>query len=222
MSTRSDLVPFSDKEVKFEMMDQYRSASQVYDSPSKEPWIKRWFGPLTSGGFRASLLTLCSSMIGVGFLTLPEIGKNNGLFPMIGFITLSAFISGFANWQIGRGFRYTEGKTYSKIVARVDGRVSSLINMVFLFFYVYVSAGAYYIFGRSALIQGAKFAMSVVNNLNIRPKWAENDNDFMDYFIIGTFAICFLGSLPSKITALRYFTFITAIINLFLGAVNRN
>lgn len=61
--------------------------------------------------------------------------------------------------------------------------------------------------------------MSVVDSLDIRPKWVENDNDFMDYFIIVTFGVCFLGSLPSKITALRYFTFITAVINLFLGAV---
>lgn len=100
------------------------------------------------GGFRSSLLTLCSSMIGVGFLTLPVIGKNNGLYPMIGLILLAAFISCFANWQIGRGFRATGGKTYSKIVARVDGRVSGLVSMIFLFFYVYVSAGAYYVFGK--------------------------------------------------------------------------
>jgi amino acid permease len=117
------------------------------DEKAERPCADRYFGPLTPGGFRSSLLTLCSSMIGVGFLTLPEIGKNSGLYPMIGFILLSAFISVFANWQIGRGFRATEGKTYSKIVAKVDGRVSSLINMIFLFLYVYVSAGAYYVFG---------------------------------------------------------------------------
>lgn len=92
-------------------------------------------------------------MIGVGFLTLPEIGRKSGLHIMLGFILLSAFISCFANWQIGRGFRATEAKTYSKIVAKIDGRVSSLITMVFLFLYVYVSAGAYYIFGKLELIR---------------------------------------------------------------------
>ncbi len=117
------------------------------DRPSDAPWTQRLFGSLTAGGYRSSLLTLCSSMIGVGFLTLPEIGKNSGLYPMIGFILTAAFISCFANWQIGRGFRATGGKTYSKIVARVDGRTSALINMIFLLLYVYVSAGAYYVFG---------------------------------------------------------------------------
>lgn len=114
----------------------------------------RWFGPLTPGGFRSSLLTLCSSMIGVGFLTLPQIGVYSGLYAMIGFILLSAFISCFANWQLGRGFRATEGKTYSKIVGRIDGRVSSLITLIFLFLYVYVSAGAYYVFGTVFLQRG--------------------------------------------------------------------
>jgi amino acid permease len=117
------------------------------ESRTTKPFSQRWFGPMQPGGFRGSLLTLCSSMIGVGFLTLPEIGKKNGLVPMVGFILVSAFISVFANWQIGRGFRHTQGKTYSKIVARIDSRTSSLVNMVFLFLYVYVSAGAYYIFG---------------------------------------------------------------------------
>lgn len=116
--------------------------------PDEKSLVQRWFGPLTPGGFRSSLLTLCSSMIGVGFLTLPVIGKNSGLYPMIALILLSAGISLIANVQISRGFRFTQGKTYSKIVARVDGRLSAVINMIFLLFYVYVSAGAYYVFGR--------------------------------------------------------------------------
>lgn len=116
--------------------------------PDEKSLAQRWFGPLTPGGFRSSLLTLCSSMIGVGFLTLPVIGKNSGLYPMIGLILLSAGISLFANVQISRGYRFTQGKTYSKIVARVDGRLSAVVNMIFLLLYVYVSAGAYYVFGR--------------------------------------------------------------------------
>ena len=67
---------------------------------------------------------------------------------------------------------------------------------------------------------GANFARSVVDNLNIRPEWAEKDDDFMTYFILFFYILCFLGSLPSKITALRYFTFITAVINLYLGVVD--
>ena len=117
------------------------------EEPVKKSCGNRWFGPMSVGGFRASLLTLCSSMIGIGFMTLPVLGKNSGLFPMLVLIFIAASISCFANWQIGRGFRATQGKTYSKILARIDGRTSALVSMIFLLLYVYVSAGAYYIFG---------------------------------------------------------------------------
>ena len=201
-------------------MDDYRQAEGSLSVRNDVPLFKRWFGPLHPGGFRSSLLTLCSSMIGVGFLTLPVIGKKSGLYAMLFFIVLASLVSVFANWQLGRGFRATEGKTYSKIVARVDGRTSSLVTMIFLFMYVYVSAGAYYVFGSISVTPGAKFAMSFIDNWNIRPDFLKDDNKFANYFIIGLFFVCFLGSLPSKITALRYFTFVTAIINLVLGGVN--
>ena len=66
---------------------------------------------------------------------------------------------------------------------------------------------------------GAQFAWNVFIKMDWKPDWIKNENEFSDYFILIFFVICFLGSLPSKIAALRYFTFITAIINLLLGAV---
>ena len=67
--------------------------------------LNRWFGPLTNGkllmtlgSFRSSLLTLVASMIGVGFLTLPNIGKYNGSAAIVFFVFLSAGISAFANF----------------------------------------------------------------------------------------------------------------------------
>lgn len=68
-------------------------------------------------------------------------------------------------------------------------------------------------------ITGAKFGMSLIDNWNIRPKFLKDDNKCANFFIIGLFSISYLGSLPSKIAALRYFTFVTAIINLLLGGV---
>jgi hypothetical protein len=67
--------------------------------------------------------------------------------------------------------------------------------------------------------KGAKFGWSVVTNLGLLPSWIKNEDEFANYFIIFFFFICFFGSLPSKIAALRYFTFITAIINLFLSGL---
>lgn len=71
----------------------------------------------------------------------------------------------------------------------------------------------------SSIYLGAKFAYSVLDNLDQLPDWAKDESTFDNYFIIVFFVICYLGSLPTKIAALRYFTFITAIINLYLGVV---
>lgn len=114
----------------------------------QRPLMQRWFGPIKTGSFRGSALTLISSMIGVGFMTLPVIGKNNGLYSILFFIMVSAVVSWFANLQIGRGFRHSYGKTYAEIVERINGPKLSLIALMFLFLYVYASAGGYYIFGK--------------------------------------------------------------------------
>lgn len=59
-----------------------------------------------------------------------------------------------------------------------------------------------------------------MESLGLTPDFLKGDeNKFANYFIVIFFVICFAGSLPSKIAALRYFTFLTAIINLYLGAV---
>jgi large-conductance mechanosensitive channel len=66
---------------------------------------------------------------------------------------------------------------------------------------------------------GAKFAWAALDSLEINQGWGITEDDFTNYFIIGSFVCCFAGSLPKKITVLRYFTFITAVINLLLGAL---
>ena len=121
---------------------------------SERSLTERWFGAMSPGGFRSSLFTLCSAMIGVGFLTLPQIGKENGLFPMIFLIVFAGMVSMIGNFMLGRAFRITKGKTYSQISAKVIGRKSSLLILIFLYLYVTVSSGAYYVFGTIFLRRG--------------------------------------------------------------------
>lgn len=128
------------------MVDQQDEQNQSPEKSKSPCWGA--FNPLQGGDFRASLLTLCSSMVGVGFLTLPEIGKQNGLIPMIFMVFFSAFISCFANLQLARGFSVTKGKCYTRIITLIAGRKYGMTNLVFLFFYVWVSAGACYMFGK--------------------------------------------------------------------------
>jgi len=114
----------------------------------QRPFMQRWFGPIKSGSFRGSMLTLVSSMIGVGFLTLPVIGKYNGSISIIFFILLSMGISCFANILIGRGFQHSYGKNYPEIIERINGPKLSLLALIFLFLYVFASSGSYFIFGK--------------------------------------------------------------------------
>lgn len=85
-------------------------------------------------------------MIGVGFLTLPVIGRYNGWVAIIFFVLFSAAISAFANYLIGRGFRSSFGKNYAEIVERINGPVHSFIVLLFLYLYVLASAGSYFIY----------------------------------------------------------------------------
>jgi len=65
----------------------YKGESTLEKSPEEEDeellssnksFFQRCFSKIETGSVRASILTIISSMIGVGFLTLPIIGKNSG------------------------------------------------------------------------------------------------------------------------------------------------
>ncbi len=186
---------------------------QDYRGAEGRSFVKRVLGPMGHGSYRSSILILASSMIGVGFLTLPEIGKHNGLYPMIAIIILSSFMSAFANWQLGLGFRVSRGRTLTKIIARVKGRGSAIMNIFVLIIDLWVATGATYIFG-------AKFALSVIDNLKLRASWGLEEGQVMNYLIIALFVICFFGSLAKSFSAMRYFTFLASVINfLIVGLV---
>jgi amino acid permease len=102
---------------------------------------------MSAGGFNSSLLTLSCSMIGIGFLTLPEMGKTNGLIPMVILILLSAFVSAFANVQLGNAFRAIKSPSLLKMIAMVNGRPSALFCIIVLIIDIWVAVGAMYIFG---------------------------------------------------------------------------
>lgn len=93
------------------------------------------------------MLTLSCSMMGVGYLTLPEMGKTNGLAPMVFLLFVSAFVSAFANLQLGAAFRATKSSSLLKMIATVNGRASGLLCITALIFDIWVTIGAMYIFG---------------------------------------------------------------------------
>jgi amino acid permease len=150
-------------------------------------------------------------MIGIGFLTLPSIGKEIGYWPMIYMVTQSTLISLTANLQLGRGFFITKEKTFDAIVAKICGRVYGTISRIFLLFYVFASTAAYYMIGNT-FIQTLLFQIKVI-------KTTSNETVRV-LFIICVFVVSQLLSAPKKISFLSYFTFITAILVLGVAVVS--
>lgn len=62
-------------------------------------------------------------MIGVGFLTLPAIGRMNGWIAIIIFILIAQFVSLVGNIQIAKAYRICGKKTYSTIIESIIGTV---------------------------------------------------------------------------------------------------
>ena len=138
------------------MKDSHQSAGEALltkrSTGQKHKWqakdlCRQVFKPMSPGGFRSSLLTLSCSMMGVGYLTLPEMGKTNGLAPMVFLLFVSAFVSAFANLQLGAAFRATKSSSLLKMIATVNGRASGLLCITALIFDIWVTIGAMYIFG---------------------------------------------------------------------------
>jgi len=94
-----DQASFESFTKKKELLDTEEIQEEVIDKPSNKSCRERYFSMIQPCSVRASILTIISSMIGVGFLTLPAIGRENGYVPCFLFITLSAFLSLFGNLQ---------------------------------------------------------------------------------------------------------------------------
>lgn len=166
-------------------------------------------------------------MIGVGFLTLPMIGRNNGYLSIIGFVVYSAFLSYIANLMLGRAFHASKGKSYADIVKKIEGPKSSLIVLIFLFSYVLSSTGAYFIFCKSSPPTrrsvsdplAAKFAFNMLEGHDLLPDILAKQEVFNRVWIPFFFVLSTLLSLPKKITALKYMGYVTSVINLGMGVV---
>jgi amino acid permease len=190
--------------------------SREIDGQSTDPgnrtcWEK-WFGSMEPGGVRASILTIISSMIGVGFLTLPMIGKYTGYIPMVCMIAFASFLSFFANMQLGIAFRITRRNNYPLMVEEILGRTSALICLIFIFLYVFASSISYFMFG-------GIFCWAAFRDNNWLANTDENHDNFIRIFIAAMFLVTFLGSLPAKLTALRYGTLVSSVVVLYVVVV---
>lgn len=193
--------------------DQDRHSNEKSGAIEKKRSLaSRWFGPFHAGSYRGSLVTLICSMVGIGFLTLPEMGKTNGLVPMIVLIVISSIVSAIANWQLAIGFRITHARSLTKIISEIIGKKPAIFCMIILILDIWVSIGAMYIFG-------ARFSVNLLDGFNARPDWGKDTDKLTNYIILFLFVLSFLGSLARKASSLRYFSFISSTVSLLVGLV---
>jgi amino acid permease len=160
---------------------------------------------MKSGGFLPSVLTLGSSMLGMGFMTLPQIGKQNGMIPMLFMILVSVTICLVGNLQITRAYIYTKRKTYPEVVEELDGPLASKIATFFIMIYMYLVSALFYVFCPQLLF-------SFLNNTNNRPSWLPKEEVFSVYMTLLIFPINYICSLTPKLSSLKYFAFLASAI----------
>jgi amino acid permease len=182
-------------------------------------------------------------MIGVGFLTLPTIGKSNGWIGIIMFVLLAQGTSMVGNMYLVKAFRATncQSTCYPTIVETILGKVPnptkknsnknskklhyifpkiffpkksnkgySVVIMIFIGLYILSSSTSYYMF---AYI----FSWALMKDFN----WVslENETLYKYFFILLIFSCQFLLCLKKDITALRYFTLVSAFIITYVAVV---
>jgi hypothetical protein len=98
------------------------------------------------------------------------------------------------------------------MVEEILGRTSALICLIFIFLYVFASSISYFMFG-------GIFCWAAFRDNNWIANTQENHDNFIRIFMAAMFVISFLGSLPAKLTALRYGTLVSSVVVLYVVVV---
>ena len=167
---------------------------------------------LKGGGFLPMMITLSSSMIGVGFLTLPQIGKHNGMISMVLLVLVAFGMCLIANFQISRAFYHSKKKTYAELVEALEGPVVGKIAGVLVSTFVYLASTMFYSFIPQIIL-------SFLNNTRAKPSWLTDEQTFSTYLILALLPITLICSLSPKISSLRYFAFLTSFIGVLITLI---
>lgn len=151
-------------------------------------------------------------MIGVGFLALPTIGKENGWLSIVILVVLAQLLSMMGNFFLVKAYRATCGKCkdYPSIVEEILGKKSSAFIVVIIICHVLSASTSYYSFTYI-------FCRSLVFSDFGWLEGEESEKIFKWCFIIAVYLVQLCGCLPKKITALSYFTLITNIIIFYIA-----
>ena len=92
----------------------------------KKGFVFRNFSPLQKGGMRSSILTIISSTIGAGLLSLPKTLATYGLMSGIGFLAMFGLLTGYTYRILNEMVEESKKKSYANIVVHFFGKVEIL------------------------------------------------------------------------------------------------
>lgn len=98
--------------------------------------------------YRTTVILLVSSMIGIGYLTLPSVLRKTGLFLGLLLIIISSFVSLFGSYQISRAFQLYPMDSYPQLMEKVCGKKWRILLTWDLFFYLLFSNTMFIYFSR--------------------------------------------------------------------------
>jgi len=158
-------------------------------------WLRRSFGALTSGGVRQSMLTLVSTALGGGVLTISYVLSLTGVCLGLLLILLAAFLAHIGTTTLMEISLHTGLKTYAAIFSHVAGpRAGPILDsMIFLY-------------GNGALIGYmvflSDFIPSLISLIPNHPVWLGQG------YIAVIISACFVSPfvVQKELDALRHFT----------------
>ena len=160
----------------------------------------------TSINYRSALIFLTSTMIGVGYLTLPAICKSIGLITGILIIFITGISSSYGSYLLLRVYRIYNTENYPDLVDKILGRSHFYFSNINLNLYVLFSTTMYIYFGNELVVE-------------VFRKYGVFFNTLGNFFVkLVVFGIAFVLSFQS-IQKIRWFGYIGNIFSLFTALV---
>lgn len=160
----------------------------------------------TSLNYRSALIFLTSTMIGVGYLTLPAICKSVGLINGLLIIFLTGISSSYGSYLLLRAYRLHNTENYPDLVDKILGRKHFYFSNINLNLYVLFSTTMYIYFGNELVVEVFRKYGVFFEGLG---------NFFVKFFV---FFVAFCLSFQS-IQKIRWFGYVGNFFSLFTAIV---
>lgn len=111
------------------LLSRMVGVADVVKQQRNKSFFVRNLSPMEKGSMRASILTIFSSTIGAGLLSLPKVLSNFGLLSGLGFLALFGLLTGYT-YRILNALIEESGKlSYANVVAHFFGKVGYPKNL---------------------------------------------------------------------------------------------